>query len=623
LLQSGSRSMASSSSTSGERSSSLAGFQTYAEGLAAKYLETALPLDSDMRTQITTVINWIDTDIKEHLENGDRIDRQKVLDLSTDLTGCVTSAEAEVETTKTLNNGTITSRQKHLACRQKEVGCVTSTNQACQEYDAYRQTDPMALLTVQAPCALETDFSDEYIQADEDDQSGKLQDMEACLILTKTWHSALYTLYAACKRADCVLTPPSCLGAQHDFEATHCEAKTKQDFVCNSFDTCVEGNEDPCDDIAIDVGARKADYEAGERIKCLLIVLRDAEDNCTGRSDEVPPCKEKPDELRKCTEKTYDTTSYNIACSKPSVSSPPALGCGSPIGAVSCSQAFLDAEYAGSAFEHVKPCDCHKCLAMGGAEAPVCPFDPVEQARCAGDYGQAIGDPVCCGQTGYISSASHTCNEMLPICTDFVQGTRWGSCMAKAAEVNGYVEGTSGSTSCAAGSRALTESECEQAAGYYSKSWRGKIQTDLSRSKRPSGCYLLSSSEVWFNPLSSGVASSSSRILICQATCDTSTWSDVGTSCPGTPCKVRAMKMHNSGKYNGKCADYCKAQGLECLAQQEDSENGGSGPDDCLAEGGWSGSCATAGKQNGKSTNDLLCTCKAPPVQADAEYALK
>jgi len=371
LLQSGSRSMASSSSTSGERSSSLAGFQTYAEGLAAKYLKEAVPLDDDMKAQITTVINWIDTDIAKHLADGHQMDLNKNATLSSDLTGCVTSAEARVATTENLNQDTNAKRETHKECRLLEVGCVATTRQACQDYDAYRQTD-QALLTEQAPCALNGDLSDEYIQADEDDQSGKLQAMEACLILTKTWHSALYTLYAACKRADCVLTPPSCLGAQHDFEATHCEAKTEQDFVCNSFDTCVEGTVDPCDNIALDVGARKADYEAGERIKCLLIVLRDAEDDCT---DKPPTCKEKPDELRKCTEKTYDTTSYNIVCSKPIVSSPPALDCGSPIGAVSCSQAFLDAEYDGNPFEHVKPCECHQCLALNGAKGPDCPLE--------------------------------------------------------------------------------------------------------------------------------------------------------------------------------------------------------------------------------------------------------
>jgi len=82
------------------------------------------------------------------------------------------------------------------------------------------------------------------------------------------------------------------------------------------------------------------------------------------------------------------------------------------------------------------------------------------------------------------------------------------------AEVAGYVEGTSGSTSCPAGSRALTESECGLAAGYYSKAWKGLISSEGST--RPSGCYLTSNG-LRFNPYPSESKSKSSRIRICQA----------------------------------------------------------------------------------------------------------
>jgi len=82
--------------------------------------------------------------------------------------------------------------------------------------------------------------------------------------------------------------------------------------------------------------------------------------------------------------------------------------------------------------------------------------------------------------------------------------------------------------------------------------------------------------------------------------CNTSAWTDVGTHCG--LCKVRAKEMDNSDKYGGKCANYCAAQGLQCFAQQEDTA------DTCEVE--WTGSCDIAGTQGGRSTGDLLCTCK-------------
>jgi len=89
--------------------------------------------------------------------------------------------------------------------------------------------------------------------------------------------------------------------------------------------------------------------------------------------------------------------------------------------------------------------------------------------------------------------------------------------------------------------------------------------------------------------------------------CDTSTWVDVGSHCGS--CRVRATQLEhevgNEEKYMGKCSAFCAAQGLECVAQQEDVA------DDCAAEDNWIASCdAAVGKQGGKSSSDLICTCK-------------
>jgi len=55
------------------------------------------------------------------------------------------------------------------------------------------------------------------------------------------------------------------------------------------------------------------------------------------------------------------------------------------------------------------------------------------QVACAGNYGQKIGDPVCCGQAGTIDSAGHTCGEMLPTCVGYVLNSHWGYCVGNAA----------------------------------------------------------------------------------------------------------------------------------------------------------------------------------------------
>jgi len=52
----------------------------------------------------------------------------------------------------------------------------------------------------------------------------------------------------------------------------------------------------------------------------------------------------------------------------------------------------------------------------------------VEATQCAASYGAAVGDPVCCGQSGPVSDAIYICGAGAPECTGFVQGSQWGTC---------------------------------------------------------------------------------------------------------------------------------------------------------------------------------------------------
>lgn len=390
LLQSGSRSQASSSSDKFQRSSALAGFQTFAEGLAAKYLEEGQEPDQDLKDQIDIVIQWIDN-MFGHLQTAGEIDRTQVSESHTSLLACAPTAAA-IDDAKGAQTRTAEKRLLHSNCRRTEGQCKATTNQACVAYDTYRENNDLALLTKQANCALTGHLSDAYIQADQDDGT-LLDDMETCLDLTKTWHSALYQKFIECKRPPCVVTPLRCEINQTDFEATHCESKLAQNNLCEQFKSCVQQKEaicnHVCENVAIDVGARKADYETGQRIKCLLLVLRDAKET------------EKPSALKACIDKPYNTDEFNIECLVPSVPIPSIgdVSCDAELGAVSCSEGFLTAEYKwssgasfpgnfGSPFEHVDRCKCHACLALEGSRPheSECPTEGGGSYSLGGDH---------------------------------------------------------------------------------------------------------------------------------------------------------------------------------------------------------------------------------------------
>ena len=50
--------------------------------------------------------------------------------------------------------------------------------------------------------------------------------------------------------------------------------------------------------------------------------------------------------------------------------------------------------------------------------------------KCLGDFGDGIGDKLCCGQTGVIQNehAKYTCPESHPYCRGYKCGESWGAC---------------------------------------------------------------------------------------------------------------------------------------------------------------------------------------------------
>jgi len=52
------------------------------------------------------------------------------------------------------------------------------------------------------------------------------------------------------------------------------------------------------------------------------------------------------------------------------------------------------------------------------------------ETRCLGDFGDEVGDKLCCGQTGVIQNehVKYTCPESHPYCRGYKCGDSWGSC---------------------------------------------------------------------------------------------------------------------------------------------------------------------------------------------------
>ena len=50
--------------------------------------------------------------------------------------------------------------------------------------------------------------------------------------------------------------------------------------------------------------------------------------------------------------------------------------------------------------------------------------------KCLGDFGDGVGDKLCCGQTGVIQNehAKYTCPESHPYCRGYKCGESWGAC---------------------------------------------------------------------------------------------------------------------------------------------------------------------------------------------------
>jgi len=335
---------------SATRAQTLAQFKEYTNNLVAEYLKdgkfTQSP--SDLDTAITTIIQYIDA-MNKDLRDWHQ-DDLGACDLCKETKRMATCEEDHLSETVVANlSDAVTKvdnkRKAHRECRED-----CSPNQCpvgqCPEYHNYRKNNQKALWTKMVACANPPpgELADEYIQADVSEENGeKLSRMEACLQDAKDWLDPLYKLYSECEYVEthCPGCQSDCDKLQTDFEADHCQLDISRGIHCDGYYRCWDEDWGKCN-AQVDLmkkreEARAADFETGERIRCLLNVL--------GKT----PDEDKPAALEACMDDSKYTpfepgNEFWINCAIGTKIPPTHLPCGfSEI--QPCDADFLDFEY--------------------------------------------------------------------------------------------------------------------------------------------------------------------------------------------------------------------------------------------------------------------------------------
>jgi len=347
-------------------SETLAGFQRYADGLVKEYLEGRLIMSDEVKEAIDTIIAYIDkmyTDLWDfHTQDktaagvfGTRVENcyantwtkdghegklaqlKNLIDdyaerhrqCRTDLMNhCVGSMTTQFDCSHWTDqhagvgllqvNGEKAASQSYGHCKAAPVipeHCEEGKDH-CQDYDSYRMDENGDALLPTCARPPPGKLSDEYIQANEETESTKLDEMEDCLEDMKAWLDPLYAKYECCGRGDecapCVVNGANCQKLQQQFEFEQCLYDTEVGILCSGYDTCFETviseSQADCDAIQIRAAARAADNETAERIKCLLGVLK-IDDNATKVAEEGT--QSKAEKLEECQSKTDVYTKFN------------------------------------------------------------------------------------------------------------------------------------------------------------------------------------------------------------------------------------------------------------------------------------------------------------------------
>jgi len=330
---------------SATRAQTLAQFKEYTNNLVAEYLKGGKSM-GDLDTAIETIMTYIDA-MNIDLQQWHQDDREKCDDCQeTKRDANCTAQNINEDVVRPLQNAVEkvqAARDDHKVCRE-QCGPNNCPVGQCPEYHEYRKENQKALWSHMVACANDPNnyLADDYIRADESDNNGKkLSDMEECLVSAKAWLDPLYKLYSECDYVEnhCPTCQAGCDAKQTDFESEHCQLDIARGIHCDGFYICWDDAWKHCDAEVSKMldreKARAADFETGERIRCLLNALRSADGD-------------KPTELAKCNEAVYvpygPGNDFYINCTIGTNIPPAHLPCGlsemQP-----CDEDFLNEEY--------------------------------------------------------------------------------------------------------------------------------------------------------------------------------------------------------------------------------------------------------------------------------------
>lgn len=356
--------------TAGSMSHALAGFQKFTDDLVDQYKKTGLPMDQQTKDAINIVIEYING-MNQRLLDWHEIDVNRAKSCGTGkYNRCVDDhLGAAVQAVITWGASVDDSRLEVRSCAEKAHNDTIQTSADCAEYDRYRILSEAELPRCVKPTPGE--LGDDFINTMDTTVNGKRDTMEDCLQDMKDWFQPLYDRYLKCPSPrDDDAHKFVCSTEQNEFEKDHCDWSEKKVVSCDAYKICVneadedcggiDGNGGICGEIKINVDARKAENETGERIICLLDVLV----NSSNAS--------KPGDLEACKNTTYNTSVFNLEC-------PVVDGSLTPIPAEfqecnitafeawPCTNTFLMTEYrkegGAPAFmdDQIRLCDCKAC----------------------------------------------------------------------------------------------------------------------------------------------------------------------------------------------------------------------------------------------------------------------
>lgn len=311
--------------------------------LAEKVVGHNVTLSADENSALATIRAFIErlfsTATTQHATDQSTVDS-----IRDSIIACGTACESSLTgTVQNYENAVTAARNEHGGCRSTQGSLERAKNTACNLYNTYRKTNEAA----KPPDCMPTKLLYDYIKTD---VKTMRSEMEACLTLAHGWINPLYALYEACDEAGDNVTDEDskCDGKQVSFELAYCEWTDELKDACSAQDTCRSQRETARTTqhaaLAVSEGARIADWLTGKKVKCLLAVFEESN-------------QDKAATLEACRGESYDTADLNITYHDV----PGAHPC-TPAEHRPCDAEWLAAEYEDEAWFGDAPSDtCTAC----------------------------------------------------------------------------------------------------------------------------------------------------------------------------------------------------------------------------------------------------------------------